>query len=618
MRKVPSRRNWLLGTSGVLALSLAATLPAVATAVPSTPGTDSKVNRPEQRATATAPWVRATLRRLSVEEKVGQLFVLVAYGDRADTATGKDAEQNRTDYGVDTFAKIIDRYRPGGVIYFTWSNNLKSARQVAELSNGLQKAALAQPAKVPLLISTDQEQGVVNRLGTNAAWFPAGMGLGAGRRTADAELAARITGQELRAVGIQQNFAPDADVNVNQDNPVIGSRSFSSDPKLAATMTAAQVRGYQRATVAATAKHFPGHGDTDVDSHYGLPVINHTREQWEKLDAPPFRSAIRAGVDAVMTAHIVVPALDPSEDPATLSEPILTGILRKKLGYRGVIVTDSLRMEGVRKKYGDDQVPVRAVKAGADQLLMPPKPELAFKAVVDAVRSGQIPMERLDASVARILKLKADRGIVRSPYVDVDAVGRKVATPAHLKAAQNVADRGITLVRNENRQLPLAKGAATGTTLVIGPDKAVVDSLTKGLTERGNKATPMVTEASPTKETVDRAVAAARQADRVLVATSRAWNWVGQRQLVNSVHETGKPLTVVAFREPHDIAFFPKVGAYLAAYSFAPPVVDAALRVLFGEKPPVGRLPIAITQPNQPDQVLYPFGHGLSYPKSRS
>ena len=256
------------------------------------------------------------------------------------------------------------------------------------------------------------------------------MALGANGSRTDALTAGRIGGAELRALGIRQDYAPVADVNVNPANPVIGVRSFGADPKAVAGLVAAQVTGYQRSSVAATAKHFPGHGDTAVDSHYGFPVIEHTREQWSSIDAPPFRAAIRAGIDSIMTAHIMVPALDDSGDPATLSRPILTGILRGELGYDGVVVTDSLGMQGVREKYGDDRVPVLALKAGVDQLLNPPSLDIAWNAVLTAVRQGELTEARLDTSLLRILRLKNRLGLLDRPYVSHAGVDRAVGVRA--------------------------------------------------------------------------------------------------------------------------------------------------------------------------------------------
>ncbi|MGH8881727.1 MAG: glycoside hydrolase family 3 N-terminal domain-containing protein, partial [Stackebrandtia sp.] len=316
-------------------------------------------------------WAEKKLASMSLTDKVGQMFVHLAYGKTADTDDAADVKKNRELHGVDNANELVDKYRLGGVIYFNWSNNLEDPKQIAELSNGMQKTALAQKSEVPLLVSTDQETGAVVRLGPPATEFPGNMALGAGRDRGDARTAASIAGQELRAVGINQNFAPSGDVNVNPENPVIGVRSYSSDPKLVAKFTSSQVKGFQgKDGVSATAKHFPGHGDTNVDSHTDLPRIEHTREQWEELDAPPFKAAIKSGVDSIMSAHIQFPALDESEDPATLSKPILTGMLREELGFDGVITTDSLSMQGVRELYPDDEVPVRAIKAGVAEMLV--------------------------------------------------------------------------------------------------------------------------------------------------------------------------------------------------------------------------------------------------------
>lgn len=308
---------------------------------------------------------------MSLDEKVGQLFVSRAYGHSATDPEPADAEQNLAAFGVRTAAELVSRYHLGGIIYFAWAHNTRDPRQIASLSVGLQQAALTTGARIPLLLSTDQEHGAVARIGRPAALLPGAMALGAAGSTAHARRAARIAGTELAAMGIRQDYAPVADVNVNPANPVIGVRSFGSDPHAVAELVAAQVHGYQGAGVAATAKHFPGHGDTETDSHVGLPVMRHTRAAWEELDEPPFRAAVEAGVDAIMTAHIVFPALDPSGDPATLSRPIVTGLLRERLGFEGVVVTDALDMAGVRQKYGDDRVPVLALLAGCDQLLNP-------------------------------------------------------------------------------------------------------------------------------------------------------------------------------------------------------------------------------------------------------
>lgn len=371
----------------------------------------------QHHSAATTKRLKRIISGMSLEEKVGQLFVMRVYGHSATDPDQADIDANMAEIGVRTAAEMIDRYHVGGIIYFTWAHNTRDPHQIAELSNGIQRAGLAGPTPLPLLVSTDQEHGIVCRVGEPATLMPGAMALGAGGSRSDARRAGQIAGAELAAIGINQNYAPDADVNVNPANPVIGVRSFGSDPQSVAAMVAAQVKGYQSSGIASTAKHFPGHGDTSTDSHTGLPVITHTREQWAELDEPPFRAAIAAGIDSIMTAHIVVPALDPAEDPATLSRPILTGILREELGYDGVVVTDSLGMEGVRTKYGDERVPVLALRAGVDQLLNPPDLSVSWNAVLEAVKSGEISEARIDESILRILRLKTKLGLFDDPFV---------------------------------------------------------------------------------------------------------------------------------------------------------------------------------------------------------
>ncbi|MGH3354449.1 MAG: glycoside hydrolase family 3 protein, partial [Nocardioidaceae bacterium] len=423
-----------------------------------------------------------------------------------------------------------------------------------------------------------------------------------------------ITGRELAALGVTWDFAPVADVNVNPQNPVIGVRSYSEDPGLAADLAAAQVRGYQGADIAAAAKHFPGHGDTATDSHTGLPVITHTREQWVQIDRPPFQAAIDAGVKAIMTAHIVVPALDASEDPATLSRPILTGILRQEMGYDGVIITDALGMEGVREKYGDDRVPVLALKAGVDILLMPPKFELAYTSVLEAVRSGEISQRRIDASVRRVLQLKWDLGLVGDPYVDVDDVPQKVGTPEHYAAAQQLTDRTTTLVKNDDGLLPLDP-TSSQSVLVTGWGVGTTATLADKMSERGADAQALETGANPSDEQIAAAVAAARTRDLTVVVTNRAWLDANaqQRRLVQELIATGKPVVAVAARDPYDIAHFPTVPAYLATYSYTGVSLESVVRAMYGETTPQGRLPVTIPTADDPDTALYPFGHGLGY-----
>ncbi|GGX46997.1 glycoside hydrolase family 3 protein [Streptomyces chartreusis] len=597
----PSRRTVLAAGAGVTtALALGGTAHAAA---------------PDDRK------LRALIARMTLPEKVGQLFVMRVYGHSATAPDQADIDANLKEIGVRTAAELVAKYRVGGIIYFTWAHNTRDPHQMADLSNGIQRASLTQPRGLPVLISTDQEHGIVCRVGEPATLLPGAMAIGAGGSRTDARTLGRIAGQELRALGIRQNYSPVADVNVNPANPVIGVRSFGADPAAVAGMVAAEVAGYQRGRqVASTAKHFPGHGDTAVDSHYGFPVITHTREQWETLDAPPFRAAVRAGIDSIMTAHIMVPALDDSGDPATLSRPILTGILREELGYDGLVVTDSLGMEGVRTKYGDDRVPVLALKAGVDQLLNPPSLDIAWNAVLKAVRDGELTEARLDESILRVLRLKAKLRLFDAPCVSQDGVDRNVGTPAHLAVADRIAERTTTLLVNEGSLLPLSRRTHPRV-LVVGADPASPSGTTgpptgvlaTALTELGFTATALSTGTAPSAATVARAVAAAGEADAVVVGTYNVTAASAQKVLVEQLLATGRPVVAVAIRNPYDVAQLPAVRAVLASYSWTDVELRAAARVIAGRVAPRGRLPVPVQRADDPAEVLYPVGHGLSY-----
>ena len=565
--------------------------------------------------------IQTKISNMTLEEKVGQMFTLQVFGQSTNDKDPAAIEGNQNLYGVDTIEEAINKYKPGGIAYFAGPdsqgipNNVDNPHQIARLSNGIQKAATSQQAGIPMLISTDQEQGLVVRVGDPATQFPGNMALGATRNTDYAERAAEITGEELRAMGINPDFAPVADVNVNPENPVIGIRSFGSTPDLVAAMTAAQVTGYQK-NVAATVKHFPGHGDTNTDSHTGLPIIDHSKEEIEDIDLPPFESAVASGVDVVMTAHIVVPALDDSGRPATLSKPILTGVLREELGYKGIVTTDALTMDAL-KQFGQDRVPVEAIEAGADVLLMPPSMELAYNAVLDAVRSDEIEEERIDQSVHRILMLKQKQNLFENPYVDESAIDNVVGTPQHEDVAEAMADETTTLVKNDSGTLPLQensgeKALVTGYGQIPSGVNAVED-LAGDMSKRGVAADAFETGETPDDTLIAKAVSRAEGSDLVVVITGRAWAVSQQQKLVQALLGTGKPIIVAAVAEPYDIAYFPGAKTYLATYGFRRVSMEALARVLFGEVDPNGKLPVSIPAANDPKSTLYPYGYGLSY-----
>jgi beta-N-acetylhexosaminidase len=564
------------------------------------------------------------LNKMTLEEKVAQLFVLQVYGTSADTTDPTAVAANQKLYGVDNAQQLIAKYHPGGIIYYSVDPpNVTSPAQVAHLSNGIQRAAMRQRVPIPVTIATDQEQGaIVSRIPAPFTQFPGSQALGAGRTPKDAYTSAKITGEELKAIGINTDYAPDSDVNVNPANPVIGVRSYGSDPTLVSQFAAQAVDGYQAAGVIPTAKHFPGHGDTDTDSHTGVPIINHTKEQWEKLDLPPFKADIAHGIDSIMTAHIIVPALDPSGDPATLSKPILTGILRDQLHYDGVVVTDALGMQGVRDKYGDDRVPVLALQAGVDELLKPPTDaagnglfKVQYDAVLNAVKSGQLTESRIDQSVYRILRVKLNHGLFQHPYVDESKVAKRVGTPSHLAAEQEITDRTTTLVKNA--VLPLPKDGRK--VFVTGYGVSTTQTLANDIGKRGPATSVLQTGISPSQATIDEAVARAKDNDLTVVTTNAAWNTKangpGQQNLVKALVATGKPVIVASVRDAYDIGYFPEASTYLVTYGYTPASLESLTKVLFGEISPQGKLPVTIPVAGHPDQTLYPYGYGLTFEK---
>ncbi|MGH3761294.1 glycoside hydrolase family 3 protein [Actinophytocola sp.] len=560
---------------------------------------------------------RETLRGMSLDQKIALLFVISVWGQSADEAH----PTNKENYGVDTPAQVIEKYGVGGVIYFNNSgtDNVDGPRQLAAFSNGLQRAAVKHNTRLPLLVAIDQEGGNVTRLESPATEYPASMAVGAGRSTADAKALATINATELRAMGVNQNFAPVADVNSNPLNPVIGARSFSSRPDLASSLVTAEIDGYQRGgkrfeTVSSSAKHFPGHGDAETDSHTGLPIIDRTEAEWREFDLPPFRAAVDAGIDSIMTAHIEVPSLDPSGVPATLSQPILTGLLRDELNYDGVIVTDSLGMGGANV-FPPEEIPVMALEAGVDQLLMPPDLQLAIDAVKGAVQSGRLTEQRIDESVVRILKLKRERGILDKPFVNENKVDKIVGKPEHIARIQQITDRTTTVLRNDANLLPLANAPAK--VLVTGVGDTVLTNrspewLRDSINKRGSTATALPTGLNPTRATIDQAAAAAGESDLTVVLTNNLSGREQQRALVDALLATGKPVIAVASQIPYDAGFV-DAPTWVATYSWRAASMEALAKVLYGEISPQGKLPVDVPAGDDPSTIQYPFDTGLTW-----
>lgn len=526
------------------------------------------------------------LSRMTTEQKVGQLFMVYFDG----TSLSPDLE------------RMITEYHVGGIIIFP--HNLSTLRGLAMLVSQAQQAAANNEPYIPLFVAADQEGWPIWRLPEGATIFPSNMAVGATHSIEDARLMAQVMAEEMKALGINMNLAPVMDINSNPDNPIIGTRSFGSSPDLVSRLGTAMIETYQSHGVVATAKHFPGHGDTSVDSHLELPTIEHDLARLEAVELPPFQAAISAGVDCIMTAHIYVPALDEEPDrPATLSPSVLQGLLREQMGFQGLIATDSLGMLGITSRYDLPTATSLAFEARADLLLFghdpghpPAEQRAAYEQLLDLVKEGSIPMSRLDDSVRRILRVKLRRGILTWEAGDLDRALEDVGTTEHLAAVQRVALDSITLVRDDSGLLPLTPEASI---LVIYPRGGA--GLGQAISQRAPLATLLEVSEDPTWREVIRAMDLADHAQLVVMGTRNALQHPGQAQLVQTLLP-GRELVVVALDLPYDLLSYPEVPTYLATYGRATVSLEALADVLFGVEAPRGRLPVELAG-------LYPVGY---------
>ena len=518
----------------------------------------------------TDPEIDTMIAKMTVEEKVGQLIMVGFDGPQAN----------------ETIETHIRERFVGGVVLF--SRNIQSPQQTAELTNELQRLAEATARQIPLFIGIDQEGGWVIRLKEGATVLPGNMALGATNSTALAERAGEITAVELAAVGVNLNFAPVMDVNNNLDNPVIGRRSFGELPELVSRLGVPYIRGLQRHGVLATAKHFPGHGDTTVDSHFDLPTVNHDRERIHALELPPFRAAIDADVAAIMTAHIIYPAFDPDR-PATLSPIILTDLLRKELGFDGLIITDDMEMKAIDDRYQSGEAAVMAVEAGADIVMVlwtQAKQLEVFEALLSAVKSGRISQTRLDQSVKRILKSKGAAFDRR--FVDVDAVGTIVGQEAHQQLAQTIASRAITLVRNRDNLLPLKLEPETSV-LILSQSSTLFENFKA---HHPNTVEARIPEKPEVESILPQLTLQARDADVIIAGIIND----EQAVLVQRVSiATTTPVIVIALGSPYTLRGCPAVSASLAAYDIHEASVVGAVEVIVGAREAQGKLPIRLS-----------------------
>lgn len=515
-----------------------------------------------------------TSQPFALEQRVAQMFMVTLHGAQI-TEVGRD---------------FLQRWQPGAVVLFT--SNLGTPEAVTRLTNAYQQAMFDVGA-APLLIAIDQEGGVVQRLTDGFTQLPSPILIAAADDAAVAQSVGAAVAQELSAVGINMNLAPVADLETYRENPIIFRRSFGSDPQLVGAAVSHVVRGLQQNGVLATLKHFPGHGETRVDSHAELPTVDLDRTRLETVEIEPFRQAIDAGAAAVLVAHIWYPAFDTERLPASLSHNIITGVLRDELGFDGIVLTDAIDMNAIDMEFGLDRAVVMAINAGVDMIAPGPSigldvQEHMIQVVVDAVRSGEIPMSRIDESVQRIMAVKEQYGLFDWQPLDPATAAARVSAAAGAAVVEHLFRAGVTIAQDRNNLLPLTPERRT----------AIIFLATRyQIYDECSQYNPNIRWAAvgdnPSADEIARAVEAANQTDVAVVFTQNAITNPDQQALVNALPP--EKTVAVSIFSPYDWTTFPGVSGFVATYSPMRPAVPAACAALFGAYPATGRLPITLS-----------------------
>lgn len=559
-------------------------------------------SRKESKAGFAEPdrgWVRKTLKNMTLRDKVAQLVKIRVPGRFL----------NRRSQEFLDIEEQIRRNHVGGVVLFA-GNIYESAVLLNELQ---------QMSPLPLIVAADFERGAAFRI-TDTTSFPWTMAIGATGSEDFAYQEGVITAREARALGVHWVYAPVMDVNNNPDNPVINIRSYGEDPQLVARLGAAFIRGCRDNGVLTTAKHFPGHGDTATDSHIGLAVAPADRARLDTMELVPFRSAVQSGVDSIMTAHVAVPRVTGEpEVPATLSSKILTDLLRNTLQFQGLLVTDALEMGGITTRYWSGQAAIKALQAGNDMLLLPPEPDVAINEVVRAVQRGDLTEARIDRSVEKILLTKTRLGLHAQRMVSLDRIDAVVAAPENQRLAQLMADRSVTLVKDEKRLLPvnpLHPPKIFSLVLAADLDPSPGALFQTELRRRFPSAMTAAVDPRTPPELVATIAARAAEADLIICSTlirviSSKGNVAlpeSQRAILEKLLALGKPVIWVAFGNPYVLRLYPQVPAYLCTFSYSDVSQIAAARALSGEIAITGKMPVSIPEHSR-------VGEGLQVPK---
>ena len=536
------------------------------------------------------------LASMSLRDKAAQMVIVSSYGDDPKPGTRPYLNYQRWVRDLHVGGIIVINRVVGGVAINA------GPKPMLTFLNRMQKLS-----SVPLIVGADFERGASMRV-SGTAQYPPLMAIAATNNLYFTRYLGAATAREARALGVHWIYVPDADVNSNAANPVINIRSFGEDPKSVTTQVLAFLEGARsdpKYKVLTCVKHFPGHGDTSVDSHYGLPRLDATRERIESLELAPFRAAIAAGVDAVMSAHISVPALDPSNVPATVSEPIMTGLLRKQLGFGGLISTDAMNMAGLARQFLADEAAVRSVEAGVDILLIPANPDAAIAGVVKAVQSGRLTEARLDQSVLRILEAKKGLGLFEQRIADPANLAKELGATPDLLQAQLMADRAVTQYKNDGTAFPVKdRKTACYYALIENRRGTLGKRFVEELKTYAPGAKTYFLNAESKDAEFDDAKAAAAGCESIVVAAYRGNLPLNDKhvQLVKALMAAGKPIAVMALGNPYLLSDFASANALITTYSSAPTSELAAIKALFGELEVQGKQVVTIPGLTGPSQ----------------
>jgi beta-N-acetylhexosaminidase len=539
--------------------------------------------------------IRKKLNSMALHDKIAQMIISSSFGE--------DYDENSPEFTK--LKKLCTETKIGGFIFFKGS-----AYGYAALSNKLQSLS-----ETPLLISADFERGTGMRV-TDGSQFPNNMALGA---TDDPELAYKmgfIIAKESRALGVQQVYAPVCDVNNNPDNPIINVRSFGEDPQLVSKMSGAEIKGLQEGNVIATAKHFPGHGDTEIDSHNDLPVLRFSMQRLDSIELVPFKNAIKDGVGSVMIAHLSFPELETEPNvPSSLSKKIVNDLLMNRLGFKGLVVTDALNMKGIKKYFTPQQVAVMCVTAGIDLILMPADEEASIDAIEKAVKYGLITEARINASVDKILRAKEKLGLFKNKLVDEDRITYMVNTAESKELAQQIADKSVTLVKDDNNIMPLTpnKERITIYNLSDGSDNINSSYFNLKIKDEFPDADIHDINSELEADSIGKFTDNTSPGDAVIInlyakvkyGTGRISIFPSQTALINSLALKTKRIIVISLGNPYLLKEFPSVPCYIAAYGDADVSVNAVIKAISGEIHFKGKLPVTLTG-------NYRFGMGIA------